>query len=909
MSDLDAEKKYNRLLNLWDPPKDLNSSSWVGFTDLYRKELADILKELFSPGAGAENALPAGYNAISDTKKKIKETFGYDDVPGKPYSAFITDKINTLLIIRESHSSGQDPRPTGLFVSQDTGPNDVVTKPKFIITPGTVLDPASKTKDDTTSFSPITNYGSLPIEYIQRLKLDTVINGAITVTKNADNTSFTVTIPTNIGDISTTLNASFQSSSEAGDGAYFKGNPKKNKFILDNKDKLTETAIRNKVKKYLLVKELGDTLQVQWLNYIFENLAGTDTYNRGNTVIITNDTVVLYRSLINKVPVILTYMGKTRLFKSTAEDEATKAAIDAALIQTIRDEAIRHNLSVIKVIQDIYAKGDGSDAWIGGNIWYDSSLKNYARIYLNKLREKLENMNKDFDIYFNALANPTAAKDFAAKCHFTCPFVWCKGGYYKQVTTVTHLLPGNQLSFPAASFTALSLKKVKLENGTFVNVGSVDAGGGGKQRGGARRTKAQKEQAATAATTSATRRTLITKTIEEWAEPWTEAYTIPARITSQAVSDPSDPEEFEGHATEIEEHDKWAVNVNGVTFAALQARSYFLYWYVREFYPQIFTYAYVFKKAIQKTASESDALIAEANTAYLTSTSALSSAEADRNIRSTPTTRARVRVLTEETNILDRIHQRYVDAKTMAEDALTKYTNVPDSENFLDKYNVEGSFNDDNGFVYELTDDTPAKKTAALQGTLEAISLSEYFVKMFPQLQTQYLMNFFAQMRRTGPNLATTYGVKDFEVEVGEFVPLGEELELNIAQLGGGVKLIHPLAENAMDVYEIYYSLLLQATYEDRSVTDEELEKALAKSYRLQMLEIQKDKKNTSQYDPFALERLLRKSTFLTGPNQVPSSQSFTTPLIYGIGGLQRRKTHKRKRKNGKKTRKGRGKK
>jgi hypothetical protein len=797
-----AEKEYNRLLNLWDPPKDLISSSWVGFEDSHKEQLKAILKELFSPNV----ALPDSYTSISDTKKKIKDYFGYDDVPGKPYSTFITDKINTLVIIRECHSSGQDPRPTGLYVSQDTGPNDVVTKPKFIITPGTLLDPASKTKDATATFDPITNYGSLPTAYIKMLYLDTVINGEITATKNERNTEFTVTIPTTIGAITTNLNATFQPASDAGDGAYFKGNPTKNSFILANRTNLTDATIRKQVKKYLLVKELGDTLQVQWLNYIFDTALGKgDPYTRGNTVIITNDTVVLYRSLVNKVPVILTYMGKTRFFKSTSDDPVTKAAIEAAMIQTIRDETIRHNLSVIKVITDVIVKGDGdNDPWIGGTLWYKAPLKRDAKAYLTKLARLLETMNKDFDVYLSALPNAGAAKDFAARSHFICPFVWCKGGYYKQVTTVTHLLPENKLNFPAASFTALSVTQVKLTNGTFVNVGPLQ-GGGGRQRGGVRKTIGDKKALATAATTPAEIQALITQSITDWLVPWTEAaYTITPRITSEVVRNPSSTDTIRGDATKIEEFGKWSINVNGVTKESLKAKNYFLYWYVREFYPQIFTYAYVFKKAIVKTRADSPALIAELDRE-------VSNAEAARNAASNTAERVEARERQSEAT-------RATQANEFAERALAEYKNVPHTENLLTKYTVEGRFNSDNGFLYEKHAEAGAVE-AAFNGTYEAISLAEYFVDIFPQLQTLHLANFFSKIR------SASYGVKKFEEVVGVFVPIGEDF----GQLGGGVEPINPLVENAMDVYELYYSLYVQAAYEDRDVTDKEFQAALLK--------------------------------------------------------------------------------
>ena len=940
-----AEKKYNRLLNLWDPPKDLDASTWTRFDK--RDELKTILTELFATGeplpGPATQESATEYLPIADTKKAIKNYFGYENTAAGIFKEFIIAKTNTLLIIRESHSSGSDPRPTGLYVSQDTGPNDVITNPNFIITPGTLLDPASKTKIGA-DFSLIQKYPSLPIDYIRRLKLDHIMTD-ISGSKNAANTEFTITIKTTIGDgaagtISTKLNANFDPLSEAGDGTYFTGNPTKNKYILDNQATLTTVATRDAVKKYLLVKELGDTLQVQWLNYIFDNLVGGDPYNRGNTVIITNDNVVLYRGLINKVAVILTYMGKTRLYKSREGNAAAQAAIDASLMATIRSETIRHNLSVIKVIQDVITKGAGDEAWVGGNKWYKAETKTFALRYLRKLKEKLENLNKDFDIYLSKLPNPTACKDFAGNAHFLCPFVWCKGGYYKQVPTVTYLLPDNTLQFPAASFTALSLTKTKLEDGTFVKVGSLDAGGGARQQGGARKKVSDKELAATDATTSAKRKALIAASIDEWKESTPVDHTIPREIVDQAIENPAPTIEIAGKAENIELADKWGANVTATTKAALEANNFFLYYYVRDFYPKIFTLAYVFKKAIDKIITYGPTFIAEVEAELATATTAL--AEAQRNLDGIGKTKSHnAERATAQEKVTDAEHvKEYIEfvleerraVVGFATTAKAKYPNVPSDKTLMYAYEIDGRFNAANIFIYDsdaisaLSQQQRAKlANDAFDATLEAISLAMYFIKAFPQMQTHHMANFFKKMKSG----ATKHGLKDFETEVGiivgqQFAPVIEEL--GMVQLGGGITPINPLVANAMDIYEIYYSLNLQAAYNDRSVTNEELERALVKSTASQFIQLRKDRQRMLDILTLsnvgasmkhagikrgAVTGLTANNWALERPLSAVGMGPMTQMAVVGMGGKRRhrhRKTQK-KRKQGRKTRKGRGKK
>lgn len=896
-----ALQKNNSILNILDPPKDLADSLAAG----YGPDLIPLLKELFWPylSTNQANPIPRGaeYKGVADTKPFIQDALGSEKKAG-PYSDFFTNKARQILILREKSTSGYTAKPSGLFVSQDAGPKDVVDDPKFIITPGTILDPATKEKDGTYFTKSIDgkDYNKLPITYITKLNLQNIINGQIEATETSvnDAVAFKVKIPvksTIFGTDkieATLLKSTFKPAEGDNTAPYFKGNKTKNDYIETYYNKINKAGaagndndgknVKNEIKKYLLVKELGDTLQVQWLNYLFdvspvdqaatEELPEIRRYNKGNTVIITNDTVVLYRSLINNVPVLLTYGGKSILYKSA--DATATALINAAMIKTTRDEVIAHNESIIKVIQDVVNTPATAPKynWISGLEWKTDYL--VAKTYLTNLIAHLKNFNKDLDVYFSKMPSPDAADELAKRSHFLCPFVWAKGEqHYKTIDKVTDLLKNTgitTLKFVAKEFRPLTTVgefQAKLNNSAkFVK---VTAQGGGRylQTGGARKNKTDKENLAkkvnkkkvggrevpaSQAETIANIQALLNESIREFLQPGID-HVLDRSVTDKVAR--TDPKPvFVGNLRGFTDNNQlWIDNTGftgdaaGYTMGLLSRTRQFLYCIVRDYFPETFVYGYIVQSVLNQA--------------------------------------------------------RYSNVTI---DLATKYDidyyikDDPDKTRFL--------------IITDVADDT-------FEPTMNAIHLAIYLTDTFPSLLTQKLADFFALMKKYLDTTRGTYPTVALDPEV--LLNLGGLSNLGLQGQGGGGKPQDDLlASLAIANYEIYYSLAIAAAYDRRTVTEGEFRAALVEAEE-QVAEanaikttplkgntasVKKPNSRSQGIDPVALAKLL-KGQRLTGfgPTNLASNRfvSNTIPrsgLAKG-GKLNYKKTHK-KRKSSKKQRK-----
>lgn len=934
--------QQNRFISIYDPPKDLNDTLNAGDLEATETEaLKKIIEDVF--WKPADTPFPTIYSPISDTKAILKTKFGSDENNVGMFGPWIHNKANTLEFLRGKSSTGHEPLPTGLNVAQDAGPTGVVISPKFIITGGTVLDPAGKNKDATYLFEG--SYNVLPKSYIDSLSLDTAITGPISINgiKNqyGKYTRFDVSIPTNLGPngaaytIEAVLDWNFYPietedallayKSEADqnkqiltdseiltpiqiEGApYFKGNPTKNSYIKGQKKNLSTETVNLNVKRYLLVKELGDTLQVQWLNYIFElslneakaaaaaegkSAANIDAsvangtlnvkYTRGNTVIITNDTVVLYRALVNKVAVILTYKKKTKLYKSMQDGDKF---IEAALILTIRKETISHNESIIKLLGDVITKAVGRDTmWLGGVSW-GATKRTLATKYLTKLKERLELFNKDLDIYFNAITTSTAAKVLAARSHLLAPFVWCKT-YYKQVNTVTHLLSykkednteETKLPFPAKSFSNLYLTQEKLNNNTFVNVGDFMSGGGkgAKQRGGARRILSVKIDAAKSASDEARAKGLIEASLAEFNQDWEGAsYTIDPEITSgRRIEKPSAFAAIVGYPTRfVNDYNFWGMNVGDNTILTLNTTGFFLYCFVREYFPEIFDYAYLMKKAYVTARSKAAEDLGEAE------------AEKAKQRRAGSDS---LNSATAEYNKIKAFHD------LPEEPIFESFINVPSERNLKDEYDaVECEFPSlskakIDTSAYRTQAEAAAKATLSIKQTRDAIKLAGVYVTQFPMFQTKELSDFLAKMAEIEPAAAPSVSAEVLDI---------------VGQGGGGSEIHEFILETAIDLHEVYYALGIQYAYEERELTNEDFDGSLrrAKTFSRIAILTPKAKQGVSSGN---LGKLFGKKQLLTGmsPSDYEGEsepwQKVGRP--YTVGGKYK-KTRKQKKRQTKK--------
>ena len=673
-------QKLNQLMNVIDPPKDLNVGEAASTLkeDRYSKVLKRAIQELFGD-------LPSNYIVVGDAKSKI-----IDSVQ-RQYDLYFKENKNQLNIVREKHSSGHDARPEGLYLAQDNGSLDIISNPKLIITPGSILDPAGKTKKGAENLidTGSDTYNILPQTYIESLSMEKAVSGPIVFNRE----TYTVEIPTPMG----TIKASFDKETfkpTQGDIDYFMGNDTKNKAIVKLiKQSKNDDEIIEEVKKYILVKELGDTLQVQWLNHIFKNQL---LIQRTNTVVGTTDTVVCYRSIVNKVGVIWTNNGKTTYFLPYFTDKTAQAAIEKSFIMTIQNEVISHNKSVIDVLEAVINEPKDDSRWVDGLTWTDTQVSN-AKDYLRKQIQSLNEINADLKRTLETILNVDGAKSIAEKSHFKSPFIWYNvGNYFKCIKSVKKIYQNDFIVFTPSTFT--------------------------NQRGGRRGS----------ATKSKTR-------------------------------------SVKGHSRVKGEFSPIEYDTSILTTNQLND-TYFLYCYVRDYHPEIFTYAFILKEAINRRKPSWYEMIC---------------------------------------------------GRTPSKYPLVKY-------DLIEKYKVSYYINDnpkaENRFI--LTEYPASSADDAYSATRTSVQLAELFLRSFPSLYSPQLYGFMSHIRsvhaRSFPKI---------DALTSEDI---DSLKLN--QVGGEAIVtpteIESILSEAMDSYEVYYSLRIKAAYQDKDLKKEDLIKGLTSSVR-----------------------------------------------------------------------------
>jgi hypothetical protein len=772
----------NQILNQLDPCKDLAE----GPTN-QREHGAVILPLLQSLFVPVGQAWPWGTTAVGDTKGQIEA-----NLP-RSYSEWIANKVNSIQILRAAHSTGHSQRPQGLYVSQDSGSPDVVANPIMIVTPGNILDPAGKTKKGATFV--VDRFGTLPFANIQRLGLDTVITGDITMTHRGGSPTtgtYTVTIPTNLerDPITGTFDARTFKAAEGSE--YFKGNETKNVYIQEFAERVagrTEVAC----KKYILCKELGDTLEVEWLNVLIET-PGSE-YTRENLVIITCDTVVFWRCIINGISVIFTKNGRTQYYGARQVDAAQRQAIEAAFILSIRKEVINHNQAVIDTLQAVIdslfpARGG---PWLSGVTW-SPVQHGHCVDFLKKVKLHLETMNKDIDLYFNALTNLEAAKALADRSHFQTPFVWYAGAlHFKVITKVKYLVGVDKYAFP-------------LITPTFFAKSRLNQAGG--QRGGVT-TRAQRLQRAQDMATTTNPRSwdaVLTEIVNERGLD-KEGYVIDADILRGPIN--THPVRIVGT---IDRYDLTLWSQNAGTFAAdLNRTPYFFYLYIRDYHPEIFTYA------IQVSAALGEASL----------------------------------------SLLPGIEEYPIEYTIRENDSfkITPGAGVPSSESLM-------------------------------RSTLLAVALAIPFVDAFPSLQTESLMDFLTLFRTSGSG---SLGAALPRIQPG----LVEAAYPGRMEGGGDTKKevsVDEVLSDAMDFYELYYAYKIRAIYQDRDLTQRELDRIYGKK-DLPLSPLTKKLQQTSRpWAPQKAKKIL--------PEIIRNRPNEPFHRVLAFGGKRYGKTKKRKASN-----------
>jgi len=473
-------KNINNLINFYDPPKDLHDAPGVTATN-HKVELREAMEGLFVGGT-----FPDPWVAVG---KKIGSVKTLDVIKGAIRANPTFDRVfrERELIIRSKHTSGHNPVPDGLCLAQDNGPVDIVSNAKLIITPGSIPDPAGKTKESAKNglftVSNIVEAGnSLPKNFLDAINMGFILSVDI----NKVGANYQIIIKTdNIGTITETFDGkTFLPDIKKTPPSFFAGNPKKNteigRLIQDYRDnKANKEENLKKIRSYLLCKELGDTLQVIWLNYIFDlevkktTTDGTNTpILRRNTVIGTTDEVVFYRSLVNNVGVIHTIDngGKTHLYSPTEIRPEDARALIKQQIELKQKDVIGQNMSVITNLEAIITSTRGNDSWIEkstkwGKLAKDGkkTLREHAINIIKNLLTALNSYNDGLNARFDALTvtstigDIATAKEMAENERFREPFIDCKDQYYK-IKSIKSIVYNNKIKFDPKKFTEISIE-------------------------------------------------------------------------------------------------------------------------------------------------------------------------------------------------------------------------------------------------------------------------------------------------------------------------------------------------------------------------------------------------------------------------------------------------------------------
>lgn len=734
-------KEINNLVNFYDPPKDLHDAP--GLTNkLHADEIKDAMEGLF------RKSVPVPWVAVG---KKIGARKTLDIIKEAIEANAVLKKVidERQLIIRINHTSGHSPKPDGLCLAQDCGPVDIVSNARLIITPGSIIDPAGKTKEVSrnglytvsnivraTNNLPKSFLDAIDMGFIESVKLDKEANG-----------DYKITIVINgVGTITEIFDSKTFSPSGGGDDpSFFAGNPKKNKKIAalikeyqDDPSKKKKNLI--KIQHYLLCKELGDTLQIIWLKHIFAlgNIKTDDDIIilKTNTVMGTTDEGVLYRCIINSVGVIHTidHGGITHMYmpKDLTGDDLVKLVQQQ--IEQIQKDVIGQNITVIDNLQAIINSPRGDDSWIETAKWGNkqSSVSLTYREYAKNLLEKLvtalnlynDNLNRRFDglIASIVLRNTEAenntiiqtAKEMAKDERFREPFIDCRNSYYK-IKSITAIVYNRKIKFDPKRFTETSIKN-------YSETWTSELAGGGKYMIG-----------------GDIKDSIIRKSRQQLKYLTTDAerdqYKMPESMNTILTA-----------------------NVPlGLGVPTLDR--YFLFYFIREFIPELCAYAQFMKAGLLE---------------------------------------ARIQI--------DSTHNNYID---IFNDTKIEYRWLENNQIQVGAY-TETELSKD---VFELQIEVfpAARGEEYFTVAKEIIKYSDLFIKLFPSFNTKIITDFFNYIHTN-----VLSHVRGSFYDISNATLRNIEAHVNLSGLeGGGIteEQLDKAASIAIDSYDLYYESLIKSAY------------------------------------------------------------------------------------------------
>ena len=459
-------RNYNRMINTVDPPKDAAQGGFLR-NDPHGPRLTEYLYQLFGGNIGflreTLNDPRFTFKGVGDQKKVLKRSIQ------NIYRLYFEDYTKQLQVSRNKSPSGHSQLPAGYNFIQDTMTADCITNPHFIITIGSLLDPGSRQKtvtdaEERAGMHLTEELEGASFQLSPESALNSVLTGPITCRSDPDDNEnyWEVTIPTNLGPNARNENIVIRFRKDAGGAGHPKhnaegvnaefmlGNDRKNEQIANilNRGNTSEEDII-RIKKWLLIKELGDTIQALILNDLFR----TGRYKREDTVVGTCDSVVQYRCIVNGLGVIISEdnNAKFTFYMPNVADRATQILVNKGIIRKIIEDLEAANNRVIETIDSVIRFPRTAEGyWFNGLTWTLRQKEN-AIAYLGRYKKSLENIRDDLTQRLSIMSDISAIKRIAGDSLFQDHFVE-RNGFWRPVNPTRSLFKDGSYKFRAALF-------------------------------------------------------------------------------------------------------------------------------------------------------------------------------------------------------------------------------------------------------------------------------------------------------------------------------------------------------------------------------------------------------------------------------------------------------------------------
>lgn len=312
----------------------------------------------------------------SELENKIKE------LRKMGFSKIIPNTRFQINVLRFDQDPNLDLLPNSVkYAIHDNGidPTEYNHNLKIIWNPGSYLDPANRTKQcDIHYHTPLNN------THFSYLGLDAIEYMTPEVSANSSEYSINIKFTFDTQPIKFKFNAVSLNSKNTNTGKYLLGNNCKNNWFRTNTTITNKNVIEGK--KYILCKEIGDTLQAYYA-YLFIHTRKLDP---NSVCLFTSDNIITLRCRLLGVPVITLDHAKYNEGVYESFYFPLPGIITPAMQKLYLSNCLDHNNSVIdhlkKILggKEVYAKLDAS---------HPLHLHPSVHMFLRKYIQKIEAIN------------------------------------------------------------------------------------------------------------------------------------------------------------------------------------------------------------------------------------------------------------------------------------------------------------------------------------------------------------------------------------------------------------------------------------------------------------------------------------------------------------------------------------